>query len=734
MAARRAGGRKSLFLKQLFLSYVLLLVPAFFVFTACTSHLFMRQQQMVAAAAQTELDRIAMQLAAELRDMETQSLYLSLKEEMQASKLRQNGSAALSVIQWLENIRYSNERINDAFVYLGGDVVYGANGASRLSTLTQRQLQLDSDNAQRLLLCLKESGHSQIVLLASGQGCYLLFHVSIPGGSEPDLSVNYLMRYDTLARQFTGLMQAYACAVQLMAEDETAVQFSLTEGGALQMGAMAEFPGQAWTAMKAQSAPAGLVVRAQFPTGQLYASVNNSRAAIFALLAVVLFLAVAAAFAFSQRNSLSIRQIALSAAPAQMLPGKSRGWMDEIGVIRNMLALSASENLRMQGAIRAARRHLLRQTLLLLFHGVTMEPGMVQETLRMNGLELHETCFAVALCCAPEGSGEEWMEALASLPSCELSCETGVQTLAVLVQLPTLDTGRTERHAFAQKLAGECRQAVLAPPFIAMSRPCEALEQVYQAYMEAMLARRGPWFQRQGLILFDELISFEMPSLCFEPETVQEFRQAMQNLETKAVEKSARKLLAQIDARSNEDENDQEAAILMRSHLVQLVLNHLTQLGMEREYFAQLYALDPQKGGDFAQQLLFLLKRACAAGQATDELYAAAVAFVQEHYTDQNLSLEDVAQAIGQNKTYVSRMFRLHSGRRYIDYLSDLRLNRAAELLAHSDLQIREITHLVGYWDSVSFQKKFRAAFGVNPSEYRRAQEKDGGKNHAAED
>lgn len=59
--------------------------------------------------------------------------------------------------------------------------------------------------------------------------------------------------------------------------------------------------------MKAQSAPAGLVVRAQFPTGQLYASVNNSRAAIFALLAVVLFLAVAAAFAFSQRNSLSIR-------------------------------------------------------------------------------------------------------------------------------------------------------------------------------------------------------------------------------------------------------------------------------------------------------------------------------------------------------------------------------------------------------------------------------------------
>lgn len=183
-----------------------------------------------------------------------------------------------------------------------------------------------------------------------------------------------------------------------------------------------------------------------------------------------------------------------------------------------------------------------------------------------------------------------------------------------------------------------------------MSRPCEALEQVYQAYMEAMLARRGPWFQRQGLILFDELISFEMPSLSFEPETVQEFRQAMQNLETKAVEKSARKLLAQIDARSNEDENDQEAAILMRSHLVQLVLNHLTQLGMEREYFAQLYALDPQKGGDFAQQLLFLLKRACAAGQATDELYAAAVAFVQEHYTDQNLSLEDVAQAIGQNQ------------------------------------------------------------------------------------
>ena len=97
------------------------------------------------------------------------------------------------------------------------------------------------------------------------------------------------------------------------------------------------------------------------------------------------------------------------------------------------------------------------------------------------------------------------------------------------------------------------------------------------------------------------------------------------------------------------------------------------------------------------------------------------VCYIEENSMDQNLSLEQVAEHTGMSKEKISRAFRNRMGQKYIDYLSGLRMRQAERLLRETDLQIQEITRRVGYWDGVSFQKKFKATFGVNPSEYRNA-------------
>ena len=65
----------------------------------------------------------------------------------------------------------------------------------------------------------------------------------------------------------------------------------------------------------------------------------------------------------------------------------------------------------------------------------------------------------------------------------------------------------------------------------------------------------------------------------------------------------------------------------------------------------------------------------------------------------------------------------------YIEYLSELRLEKARELLAETDAPIVQIAKDVGYWDHSSFRRKFRARYGVGVAEYRESTHK--GEPHA---
>jgi YesN/AraC family two-component response regulator len=53
-----------------------------------------------------------------------------------------------------------------------------------------------------------------------------------------------------------------------------------------------------------------------------------------------------------------------------------------------------------------------------------------------------------------------------------------------------------------------------------------------------------------------------------------------------------------------------------------------------------------------------------------------------------------------------------------IEYLTHLRIDRAKELLAHSDIRIKEVSQSVGYEDELYFSRIFKKIAGVSPTQF----------------
>lgn len=92
--------------------------------------------------------------------------------------------------------------------------------------------------------------------------------------------------------------------------------------------------------------------------------------------------------------------------------------------------------------------------------------------------------------------------------------------------------------------------------------------------------------------------------------------------------------------------------------------------------------------------------------------------YIEEHYNE-DISLENVSNQIGVTPVYFCRLFVKKTGRNFIDYLTEIRINHAKHFLHNTPLRIREISERVGYNDPYYFSRIFKKSTGLTPVEFR---------------
>lgn len=93
--------------------------------------------------------------------------------------------------------------------------------------------------------------------------------------------------------------------------------------------------------------------------------------------------------------------------------------------------------------------------------------------------------------------------------------------------------------------------------------------------------------------------------------------------------------------------------------------------------------------------------------------------YIDEHYSE-GVSLEEVAEATGISRYYVSHLFKELMDSTFVGYVNELRLNHAAMLLATTDSPIIEIASKSGFNNLSNFNRAFKMYFGKTPSAYRK--------------
>lgn len=93
--------------------------------------------------------------------------------------------------------------------------------------------------------------------------------------------------------------------------------------------------------------------------------------------------------------------------------------------------------------------------------------------------------------------------------------------------------------------------------------------------------------------------------------------------------------------------------------------------------------------------------------------------YINQHYQD-NLSIDFLSEYIGYSKTHFMSVFKQHTGTSCTDFIIQVRLNKACELLVDSDQNILSIATAVGFNNLSNFNRQFKNYHQQTPSQYRK--------------
>ena len=143
--------------------------------------------------------------------------------------------------------------------------------------------------------------------------------------------------------------------------------------------------------------------------------------------------------------------------------------------------------------------------------------------------------------------------------------------------------------------------------------------------------------------------------------------------------------------------------------------------GEDESLFRSVVNMDASQLGDWLCQVSQMMQNEMRSSRAdgAQTFVTKAMDYVRDNYGDQELTIDKICGILGISAAYFSTTFKKETGKTFIAYLTDYRMEQALQRLIERNEKTYVIASQVGYADPAYFSYVFKKKFGVSPSRYR---------------
>lgn len=140
---------------------------------------------------------------------------------------------------------------------------------------------------------------------------------------------------------------------------------------------------------------------------------------------------------------------------------------------------------------------------------------------------------------------------------------------------------------------------------------------------------------------------------------------------------------------------------------MQAIVNTLFSLEEIQTYYTQFFL-----------NITSLLKNQSIYSTGELELIDQIRFYMQRNY-QKDITQEFIASLFYMNRSYLSQLFKKQTNQKFVDYLNEIRIEKAKDLLLHSDRKMYQIARSVGYDNTKYFFRIFKKKNGLSPEQFR---------------
>lgn len=277
--------------------------------------------------------------------------------------------------------------------------------------------------------------------------------------------------------------------------------------------------------------------------------------------------------------------------------------------------------------------------------------------------------------------------------------------------------------------------------FVAAGEPVERLSQIQKSYYSASRAFSQRYLYDENILYYDEMASMEKKNVTEDDSTY------LQKVDVNALNPAIlQKFLSNGLLEETENFVKDYFYAIGQEPLESLVFRNYVTLNVRfsvmsflKEIGCDTRTLEQEDTEDVLSESSKSLENAIAyaekiisqaialrdqnSGNKNRSILKTAVDFIDSHYMEEDMSLNKAANAANVSANYFSALFSQNMGQTFIEYLTNLRMNKAKEYLRCTSMRSSEIAGEIGYKDAHYFSYLFKKTQGMTPSDYRKARE-----------